>query len=429
MSNNITLAEPREEPKGLVAMLKSPKVRDGFANVATKYLTAERMVSISVNAVSKTPNLLKCNQSSVLGSVMTCTALGLEPNSSLGHAYLIPYKTSRRVNGEWVEIYECQFQIGYRGFIELARRIPELISLQAECIHENDFFDNMVGTDTYLKFRKTLKDRGEPIGAFAHAVFVRADGAKAEMSMVLPLEEIHKIRECSGTYKSLADKISQLNVSREEVEEAKAKGGQLPKHIYSAAKEYEKFDSTPWVQWFGEMAAKSAIKRLCKQLPLGRALAVASEVDNASDNGSLDLGKLSEVENSQTLIEHGSVPLIEHSEDDENALSDPLPEQQKQSSLNGEEDDSSDSKVRKATAKAMGQAYAAGKIGKTLPEDWAANPKLQESWDLGKAEIEKVEETPNDNKTQIEDEIEVQNQENHSNDQGDDGLNDDAFGG
>lgn len=356
MSENTQLVKPQTQSKGLVDILKSPNVKSGFSNVATKFLTPERMVSIGVNAVTKTPDLLKCDQKSVLGAMMTCASLGLEPNTVLGHAYLIPYNNKRKVNGQWVSQMECQFQIGYRGFIELARRIPGLIHLQAECIHEGDKFENFVGTETKLLFQKALRDRGEPIGAFAYAKFIRPDGAEAEMSVVLPFEELEKIRECSGTYTSLRDKAETETWAQ------------------------KKLADTPWVKWFDEMAAKSAIKRLCKQLPLGQALAIASEIDSLSDEGSFDMGAMSQVDEANAAITNGTVPMLEHSQEEEIQVTTPLPEEKEEV------------KVRKATAKAVRQAEEMGKNGEVLPEDMQANPRLVAIWeeaaDIARAESE-----------------------------------------
>lgn len=51
---------------------------------------------------------------SFLAALMNAAQLGLEPNTPLGQAYLIPYKNK--------SVLECQFQIGYKGLIDLAYR-------------------------------------------------------------------------------------------------------------------------------------------------------------------------------------------------------------------------------------------------------------------------------------------------------------------
>ena len=121
-----------EKAPTIFDFLEHAKVRKGITAVAGKYLKAERMLTLCVNAVKKTPRLLQCDPQSVLGAMMTSAALGLEPNTAQQQAFLIPYK--KRVpppdgGRHWLETFECQFQIGYRGFITLAYRCPHVRSL------------------------------------------------------------------------------------------------------------------------------------------------------------------------------------------------------------------------------------------------------------------------------------------------------------
>ena len=162
------LAQPREERRGIIDFLRDPKVVKGLESVATKYLDAERMTRLCINAVRRTPKLGECNPQSVLGAIMTSTALGLEPNGVLGHAYLIPYeKRGKLDNGQWgVVDVECQFIVGYKGFVSLAKRNPALIKIYASLICDGDTFDHMEGSESFLKFSPTLHGRGAPIGAF-----------------------------------------------------------------------------------------------------------------------------------------------------------------------------------------------------------------------------------------------------------------------
>jgi recombination protein RecT len=63
--------------------LEHAKVRKGITAVVGKYLRAERMLTLCVNAVKKTPRLLQCDPQSVLGAMMSSAALGLEPSVAL----------------------------------------------------------------------------------------------------------------------------------------------------------------------------------------------------------------------------------------------------------------------------------------------------------------------------------------------------------
>jgi recombination protein RecT len=111
-----------------------------------------------------------------LGALMTAAQLGLEPNTPLGQAYLIPYNNSRKVSGTWQKFPTCQFQIGYRGLIELAYRSGEVTNIYAKTVFANDKFEYELGLDPKLVHIPAKSNRGDPI--YYYAVFQTKGGAK-----------------------------------------------------------------------------------------------------------------------------------------------------------------------------------------------------------------------------------------------------------
>ena len=105
-------------------------------------ITPERFTRIVTSALSSTPQLAETTPQSFLGAMMTAAQLGMEPNTPLGQAYLIPYKNKGRL--------ECQFQLGYRGMVELAYRSGEVTIIQAHAVHENDEFEYSFGLEPSL---------------------------------------------------------------------------------------------------------------------------------------------------------------------------------------------------------------------------------------------------------------------------------------
>lgn len=69
-------------------------------------ITPERFTRICMTAVTQNPDLGLCTPQSFAGAMLTAAQLGLEPNTPLGQAYLIPYNNGR------TGTKECQFQIG-----------------------------------------------------------------------------------------------------------------------------------------------------------------------------------------------------------------------------------------------------------------------------------------------------------------------------
>ncbi len=118
-------------------------------------ITVERFTRMAITAVNQNPKLASCTPRSFMGALMTAAQLGLEPNTPLGQAYVIPFKNKG--------VLEATFQLGYRGLIELAHRSGEMMSIQAHTVHENDEFEYEYGLEPKLKHIPALDDRGEPI--------------------------------------------------------------------------------------------------------------------------------------------------------------------------------------------------------------------------------------------------------------------------
>jgi phage RecT family recombinase len=289
----VTQREAAPRPKTIFDYLEDKRVRDGIAAVAGRYLSADRMLRLCVNAVKKTPLLTRCDPQTVLGAMMTSSALGLEPNTIQQQAFLIPYKKRVKIGDEWVDTYECQFQVGARGFITLAYRSPHIKSIVAEAIHDGDLFEHMEGSDAFLRYSKTLRDRGPLIGAFSYARL--ADGG--ETACVLPLSEIEKIRSRSETFRALVRNVEEAKSDRDR------------------SKAEQKLAETPWVMWEDDMASKSVIKKHAKQLPIasGDALLAAAELDSRADSRGVDMRAMADPDLVRTVVGDGvEPPAIEH---------------------------------------------------------------------------------------------------------------------
>ena len=91
-----------------------PQIKKALPEV----ITPERFTRMALSALNTTPKLNECTPMSFLAALMNAAQLGLEPNTPLGQAFLIPYNNK----GEM----ECQFQLGYKGLIDLSYRNPNM---------------------------------------------------------------------------------------------------------------------------------------------------------------------------------------------------------------------------------------------------------------------------------------------------------------
>lgn len=193
-----------------------PEIKKALPSV----ITPERFTRMALSAVSNNPKLQECTQISFLAALMNAAQLGLEPNTPLGQAYLIPYENKK------AGVIECQFQIGYKGMIDLVYRNEQVQTIQAQIVYQNDYFEYELGLDAKLIHKPVLEARGEM--KLVYALFKLKNGGYG-FEVLSKAEIIHH-----------AERYSQgLNSS------------------YS-----------PWRTNFDDMAKKTAIKRLLKFAPL-----------------------------------------------------------------------------------------------------------------------------------------------------------------
>ncbi len=136
------------------------KMKDEIAAALPSMVSSERFQRVALTAFSSNPKLQECDPVSFIGAMMESAQLGLEPNTPLGQAYLIPFNSK---NG-----MQVQFQIGYKGLLELAQRSGKIKTLYAHEVRENDVFDIDYGLNQTLTHKPLLKgSRGEVIGYYA----------------------------------------------------------------------------------------------------------------------------------------------------------------------------------------------------------------------------------------------------------------------
>ena len=237
------------KPKEQIAYLLKTKQGE-IAKMLPKHLNAERLLKVAQIAATTTPALAKCDVASLVGAIGQCAQMGLEPNTVLGHAYLVPFNTKRKDgngNERWVN--SVQVIIGYKGLIDLARRSGQIVSIAAHEVCTNDKFELVYGLDEKLIHTPALGERGEIIGFYAVAK-LKDGGHCFEFMSARQIEEIR----------------------------AASQG-------YQQAVKYKKEASHPWTVHFTEMGRKTVIRRLAKYLPLSIEFQTAAALDGMAEGG------------------------------------------------------------------------------------------------------------------------------------------------
>lgn len=227
------VAKKAPEQRTMQQYIKS--MEGEIAKALPSVITPERFTRIVLSALSVNPKLGACTPASFLGAMMTSAQLGLEVNTPLGQAYVLPYNNHG--------VMEAQFQLGYKGLIDLAYRSGEVEVIQAHIVYENDKFECSYGLQPKLNHEPADGDRGEPIKVYA--VFKTKSGGFGFETM--SMEDVRK-------------------------------------HAAKYSKAYNTSYS-PWKTNFEEMAKKTVLKKVLKYAPLKSDFVRAAVQDESVKKG------------------------------------------------------------------------------------------------------------------------------------------------
>lgn len=92
----------------------------------------QQFITSIISAVSTNPQLAECDNSSIVSAALLGQALNLSPSPQLGQYYMVPFNDSKR------GCKVAQFQIGYKGYIQLAIRSGQYKKLNVLAIKEGE---------------------------------------------------------------------------------------------------------------------------------------------------------------------------------------------------------------------------------------------------------------------------------------------------
>lgn len=133
-NTQIARHDDHDPAQRLIDILKAPQMQNAIRKALPEHVKPDRIMRMLTTAIRATPKLAQCHPGSFIGSVMQLTQLGLEPNTPLGQAFLVPFWNSKQ------ECFVCTPIIGYKGMVELAYRSGRLTVLKAMVAREGDDF-------------------------------------------------------------------------------------------------------------------------------------------------------------------------------------------------------------------------------------------------------------------------------------------------
>ena len=187
--------EPKVNPKTLALknVLNTDSVKEQFKNALGK--NADTFIASVIDLFNSDSKLRECNPNQVVMEALKAAVLHLPINKSLGFAYIIPYYNSypkkdeygRDMIGQdgkkiWEKKLEPTFQLGYKGYIQLAMRTGQYRTLNADVVYEGEVrkVSKLTGEIAFDGDKKSDKVIGyfcyfELLNGFAKTLYMTVD--------------------------------------------------------------------------------------------------------------------------------------------------------------------------------------------------------------------------------------------------------------
>ncbi len=229
---------------------------------------SQEFITSITSAVNTNPALAECDPQTIISAALLGQSLHLKPSPQLGYFYMVPFNNKKK------GCKEAQFQIGYKGYLQLAIRSNEYVDIDAIEIREGEY-----------KGRNKLT--GKPEFEFIEDDEVRENLPVVGYMAYFEMKNGYVKRLYWSKEKMLnhADKYSQA-FSKE------ATTGKFPKVSFA---DYEAGNYDPKTEWqyssfwyknFDEMAKKTMLRQLLSKHALLSTETIAKAV--ASDNAVID---------------------------------------------------------------------------------------------------------------------------------------------
>lgn len=229
MEASTAVVERKETPMDrFKKVLYTQSVQEQFKNSLRE--NAPLFTASLIELYGADSKLQKCKPDLVIMEALKAATLKLPINKNLGFAYIIPYEKSIKTKDEktgkdvWTKVSVPEFQMGYKGYIQLAVRSAQYRHINADCIYEGETIDaNRLTGEITIGGQKKSET---VIGYFAH--FETINGFQ---------------KTVWATYEGMESHAKRYS---------KAYSYDLKEHKASS----------PWSTEFDKMALKTAIRRL-----------------------------------------------------------------------------------------------------------------------------------------------------------------------
>jgi recombination protein RecT len=278
--------KPLTKVANLKELFQHPDFASRIAAAAPKHFNAERLLRTMVQATNKTPKLNEVAPMSMLGACITIAALGLEPNTPLQYAHLIPFEVNKWNKETRTREYvrtDVQVIIGYQGYLELIYRNDKIKSVECEVFYEDDIksgrFKYSRGSKRELVHNidpSIVRDPATPIAGAYMFVELQNGGTVFE---VMSLADLHRSRARSQGYQAAMFAYEQAVKANKDPNKDK------------------RYADAPWIKDFIQMCKKTVLRIGQKWVPKTIELASALTIDGEAEDVTIDFSTVASADN------------------------------------------------------------------------------------------------------------------------------------
>lgn len=294
----------KQQKTGIATYLANEAVKKNIVSVVGEK-NATRFISSVVSAVQTNPTLAQCTNGSILSAALLGESLKLTPSPQLGQYYMVPFENKK------AKQKEAQFQMGYKGYIQLAIRSGQYKKLNVVAIKEGELvkYDPLTEEiEVRLIEDDEKREDAKTIGYYAMFEYMNGFRKSLYWSKKKMLEHADKFSQAfskDAKKKKVNDEYKQL-VSFEDYE-----AGKYPKSdewLYSSFW-YKNFDGMAYKTMLRQLISKWGIMSVEMETAYGFDMAVIDEngkaiyVDNQQDMEEIVEAEIAENANTVDFIE------------------------------------------------------------------------------------------------------------------------------
>ena len=140
----------------------------------------QRFITAIVSAVNNNQDLAKCTNNSIYSGALLGESLNLSPSPQLGHYYLVPFNVKKQdINGKDYWESQAQFQLGYKGYLQLAIRSGQYKKINVLAIKEGELISyNPLDEEIQVKLIEDEETRENAKTIGYYAMFEYSNGFK-----------------------------------------------------------------------------------------------------------------------------------------------------------------------------------------------------------------------------------------------------------